>query len=195
MTKVIGLTGGIASGKSTVSNYLAKKGFAIVDADQLVRELQAQGGALYQVLVDWLGETIILENGELNRQALANKIFSSEEMLAKSAQLQNPIIRQALWEKKESLIGQNEVIILDIPLLFEQEYDAWCDEVWLVWVTEKVQLTRLMERNGMTEKEARQRIQAQMPLAEKQRKATYLIDNNGSLENTYNQIDALLERE
>ncbi|WP_162011517.1 dephospho-CoA kinase [Streptococcus sp. S784/96/1] len=192
MKKVIGLTGGIASGKSTVSAYLREKGYAVVDADQVVRDLQQKGGTLYQVLLEWLGEGILQADGELNRSEIGKQIFASKEMLAASAERQNPIIRQALWEQKEALLATEEVVILDIPLLFEQGYESWCDEVWLVWVDEQTQLTRLVARNGYTEEEAKQRIVAQMPLADKKEKASHWIDNNGELAETFAQVDALL---
>lgn len=192
MKKVIGLTGGIASGKSTVSAYLREKGYAVVDADQVVRDLQQKGGALYQVLLEWLGEGILQADGELNRSEIGKRLFASKEMLAASAERQNPIIRQALWEQKEALLATEAVVILDIPLLFEQGYESWCDEVWLVWVDEQTQLTRLMVRNGYTEAEAKQRIAAQMPLADKKEKASHWIDNNGKLAETFAQVNALL---
>lgn len=193
MLRVIGLTGGIASGKSTVSSYLFDKGYSVIDADKLVRNLQDKDGQLYHVLMDWLGEDILLENGELNRDLLGEMIFSSEENLEKSAQLQNPIIRQELASQLKNLQSENDVVFMDIPLLFEQGYEDWCDEVWLVWVDEETQLERLMVRNAYTETEARLRISKQMPLREKKQKADRLIDNSASLQETYCQVDDLLD--
>ena len=94
MAKIIGITGGIASGKSTVTNYLRQKGYQVIDADQVVHELQAKGGKLYQALVRWLGSAILNEAGELDRPKLSQLIFSSQENLAKSSHIQNAIIRQ-----------------------------------------------------------------------------------------------------
>lgn len=193
MLRVIGVTGGIASGKTTVSSYLFDKGYSVIDADKLVRNLQDKDGQLYHVLMDWLGEDILLENGELNRDLLGEIIFSSEENLEKSAQLQNPIIRQELASQLKNLQSENDVVFMDIPLLFEQSYEDWCDEVWLVWVDEETQLERLMVRNAYTETEARLRISKQMPLREKKQKADRLIDNSASLQETYCQVDDLLD--
>lgn len=192
MSRVIGLTGSIASGKSTVSAYLVDKGYQVIDADQLVRHLQAKGGKLYQALLDWIGEDILLENGELNRPLLGEFIFSSEENLKKSAQLQNPIIQQELANQLQHMMSEYDLVFMDIPLLFEQGYEGWCDEVWLIWVDEETQIKRLVKRNGYSEDIARLRMSKQMSLTEKKGRADQLIDNRGSLEETFQQLDELL---
>lgn len=192
MSRVIGLTGSIASGKSTVSAYLVDKGYQVIDADQLVRNLQAKGGKLYQALLDWIGEEILLENGELNRPLLGEFIFSSEENLKKSAQLQNPIIQQELANQLQHMMSEYDLVFMDIPLLFEQGYEGWCDEVWLIWVDEETQIKRLVKRNGYSEDIARLRMSKQMSLTEKKGRADQLIDNRGSLEETFQQLDELL---
>lgn len=188
----IGITGGIASGKSTVTDYLQKKGYAVIDADSVVHDLQAKGGKLYAVLVDWLGEDVLQADEELNRPKLAQLIFSNPDYLEKSAQLQNPIIRQELADRLADAQAKYEIVFLDIPLLFEQGYADWCDQVWLVYVDEETQLDRLMNRNGYSRKEARQRIASQMSLEEKKEKANVMVDNNGGIEELYHQLDFLL---
>ncbi|MGT2895636.1 dephospho-CoA kinase [Streptococcus entericus] len=193
MARVIGLTGGIASGKSTVSAYLRRQGVAVVDADQLVHNLQAKGGKLYQALVNHFGSGILRSDGELDRPKLAELIFSSPEQLATSSELQDEIIRQALVEEKARLAALHDVVVLDIPLLFEKGYASWCDEVWLVAVDEETQLQRLMARNGYTLAQAQTRLQSQMSLAEKQTRADRVIDNTGDLSATYAQVDQLLQ--
>lgn len=192
MAKIIGLTGGIASGKSTVSSYLIEKELAVVDADQLVRQLQAKGGRLYQVLVTHFGQDILAENGELDRVKLSNRLFSEPSLLAKSAELQDEIIREELAREKDRLAAEHQLVFLDIPLLFEKGYQDWCDEVWLVAVDEKTQLDRLMSRNGYTRQEANQRIASQMSLADKLAQAHRVIDNNGDVTTTYQQVDDYL---
>ncbi|GAD46966.1 hypothetical protein ANG6_1461 [Streptococcus anginosus T5] len=195
MVKIIGITGGIASGKSTVTNYLRQKGYQVIDADQVVHELQAKGGKLYQALVSWLGSAILNEAGELERPKLSQLIFSSQENLAKSSQLQNDIIRQELANRRDQLAKTEETFFMDIPLLFEQDYADWFDEVWLVDVSKGTQLERLMARNNLSQEEAQQRIAAQLSLAEKRQRAEIVIDNNGALSDTLKQVQALLDKE
>ena len=195
MAKIIGITGGIASGKSTVTNYLRQKGYQVIDADQVVHELQAKGGKLYQALVSWLGSAILNEAGELDRPKLSQLIFCSQENLAKSSRLQNDIIRQELANRRDQLAKIEETFFMDIPLLFEQDYADWFDEVWLVDVSKGTQLERLMARNNLSQEEAQQRIAAQLSLAEKRQRAEIVIDNNGALSNTLKQLQALLDKE
>lgn len=195
MAKIIGITGGIASGKSTVTDYLMQKGYQVIDADQVVHELQAKGGKLYQALVRWLGSAILNEAGELDRPKLSQLIFSSQENLAKSSQLQNAIIRQELADRRDQLAKTEETFFMDIPLLFEQDYADWFDEVWLVDVSKGTQLERLMARNNLSQEEAQQRIAAQLSLAEKRQRAEIVIDNNGALSDTLKQVQALLDKE
>ena len=195
MAKIIGITGGIASGKSTVTNYLRQKGYQVIDADQVVHELQAKGGKLYQALVSWLGSAILNEAGELDRPKLSQLIFSSQENLAKSSRLQNDIIRQELANRRDQLAKIEETFFMDIPLLFEQDYADWFDEVWLVDVSKGTQLERLMARNNLSQEEAQRRIAAQLSLEEKRQRAEIVIDNNGALSNTLKQLQALLDKE
>ena len=195
MAKIIGITGGIASGKSTVTNYLRQKGYQVIDADQVVHELQAKGGKLYQALVSWLGSAILNEAGELDRPKLSQLIFSSQENLAKSSRLQNDIIRQELANRRDQLAKTEETFFMDIPLLFEQDYEDWFDKVWLVDVSKGTQLERLMARNNLSKEEAQQRIAAQLSLAEKRQRAEIVIDNNGALSATLKQVQAFLDKE
>lgn len=194
MAKIIGITGGIASGKSTVTNYLRQKGYQVIDADQVVHELQAKGGKLYQALVSWLGSAILNEAGELDRPKLSQLIFSSQENLAKSSQLQNDIIRQELANRRDQLAKTEETFFMDIPLLFEQDYVDWFDEVWLVYVNPETQIKRLKARNGYSQEEAQQRLASQMKLEDKVPYADFVIKNDGNLEELIEQIDKKLRR-
>ena len=194
MAKIIGITGGIASGKSTVTNYLRQKGYQVIDADQVVHELQAKGGKLYQALVSWLGSAILNEAGELKRPKLSQLIFSSQENLAKSSQLQNDIIRQELANRRDQLAKTEETFFMDIPLLFEQDYADWFDEVWLVYVNPETQIKRLKARNGYSQEEAQQRLASQMKLEDKVPYADFVIKNDGNLEELIEQIDKKLRR-
>ena len=194
MGKIIGLTGGIASGKSTVTSYLREKGYAVIDADRVVHDLQAQGGELYQALVEHFGTEILLDTGDLNRHALAERIFSSQNEIAWSNQVQGEMIRKALARERDRQAATEDIFFMDIPLLIEQGYLDWFDQVWLVYVTEDTQLERLMERNALTEGQARDRLAAQMSLDEKKALVDLVIDNNSKRDHLYQQIDRALEQ-
>ncbi|AND80401.1 dephospho-CoA kinase [Streptococcus pantholopis] len=194
MTKIIGITGGIASGKSTVTGIIRKAGYKVVDADSLVHDLQAKGGALYKALLAWLGTGILLDNGELDRSKLSALIFGNEEKRAQSAQLQNPIIRRELAKKRAELAQTESLFFMDIPLLIEQDYRKWFDAVWIVYADKSTQIRRLMERNGYSQDEAQKRLASQMPLKEKCQYADAVIDNNGSLADLQEQVTKLLKR-
>lgn len=191
--KAIGLTGGIASGKSTVSQYLKDRGYQVLDADQLVHELQQKEGRLYQALLAYFGPVILDEAGNLDRPQLSQLIFSSPETLRKSSELQDHIIRQELRQRYEDLKRKQSVFFMDIPLLYERQYEGWFDKVWLVYVNSDQQLSRLMARNKLSKEEALDRIQAQMSLEEKRVLADAVVDNSGNLTETYSQLDKLLE--
>ncbi len=148
MTKIIGITGGIASGKSTVVEEIRLAGYQVIDADAVVHDLQAKGGQLYQALLDWLGPEILTADGQLDRSKLSQLIFSSPEQQARSAQLQNDIIRQTLAKERDRLAQSEDLFFMDIPLLVELDYLDWFDAIWLVYVDEDKQVQRLMERNG-----------------------------------------------
>ena len=193
MTKIIGITGGIASGKSTVVEEIRQAGYQVVDADAVVHGLQAKGGQLHQALLDWLGTEILTADGQLNRPKLSQLIFSSPEHQVKSAQLQNDIIRQALAKERDRLAQSEDIFFMDIPLLVELDYLDWFDAIWLVYVDEDKQVQRLMERNGYNQAQAQQRIAAQMPLLEKKKYATLILDNNGSLEDLQQQVRQALK--
>ena len=164
MGKIIGITGGIASGKSTVTNFLREQGFQVVDADRLVHQLQKPGGRLYQLLVQHFGQEIILESGELNRPLLANLIFSNPEEREWSKQTQGEIIREELAALREQLAQTEAIFFMDIPLLFEQDYATWFDETWLVYVDHDIQLERFMKRDHLSKEVAESRLAAQWSL-------------------------------
>ena len=193
MTKIIGITGGIASGKSTVVEEIRQAGYQVIDADAVVHDLQAKGGQLYQALLDWLGPEILRADGQLDRPKLSQLIFSSPEHQVKSAQLQNDIIRQALAQERDRLAQSEDIFFMDIPLLVELGYLDWFDAIWLVYVDEDKQVQRLMGRNGYNQAQAQQRIAAQMPLLEKKKYATLILDNNGSLEDLQKQVRQALK--
>ncbi|MBF0818664.1 dephospho-CoA kinase [Streptococcus acidominimus] len=194
MTQVIGITGGIASGKSTVTDYLRKRGYSVIDADQVVHQLQEKGGKLYQVLVAEFGTSILAKNGELDRKQLARLVFEQAGVRERLSQLQNQVIRQTLLAKRDQLAQEEEVLFMDIPLLFELGYEEEVSEVWLLVLAPELQLERLMERNQLDQVAAKQRIAAQMPLEEKKKRTPYQIENSGERLATYAQVDQLLQR-
>ena len=193
MGKIIGLTGGIASGKSTVTNFLRKKDFQVVDADAVVHQLQKPGGRLYQVLVQHFGQAILLENGELNRPLLASLIFSNPEEQEWSKSTQGEIIREELAALRDRLSQTEAIFFMDIPLLFEQDYANWFDETWLVYVDYDIQLERFMKRDHLSKEVAESRLAAQWSLEEKKKLASHILDNNGSRDQLVSQVVKLLE--
>ena len=193
MGKIIGITGGIASGKSTVTEFLRQKGFQVVDADAVVHQLQKPGGRLYQVLVEHFGEKILLENGELNRPLLASLIFSNPEEQEWSKRTQGEIIREELAALRNQFAQTEALFFMDIPLLFEQDYASWFDETWLVYVNRDVQLERLMKRDQISKEAAESRLNSQWTLERKISLASHSLDNNGNQEQLIAQVVQLLE--
>ena len=193
MGKIIGITGGIASGKSTVTEFLRQKGFQVVDADAVVHQLQKPGGRLYQVLVEHFGEKIFLENGELNRPLLASLIFSNPEEQEWSKRTQGEIIREELAALRNQFAQTEALFFMDIPLLFEQNYASWFDETWLVYVNRDVQLERLMKRDQISKEAAESRLNSQWPLERKISLASHSLDNNGNQEQLIAQVVQLFE--
>ena len=194
MARIIGITGGIASGKSTVTEFLRQQGYQVIDADQVVHELQEPGGRLYQALLSAFGSAILREDGRLDRPKLGAMIFGNPQLLEQSSQIQNQIIREELAGRRDMLAETEDIFFMDLPLLFELQYEDWFDQIWLVDVTEETQLSRLMTRNALSQEEAEKRIAAQLSLQEKRKRADVLIDNNGSLEETRQQLRDALQK-
>ncbi|MBZ2022483.1 MULTISPECIES: dephospho-CoA kinase [Streptococcus] len=194
MARIIGITGGIASGKSTVTEFLRQQGYQVIDADQVVHELQEPGGRLYQALLSTFGSSILQEDGRLDRPKLGAMIFGNPELLEQSSQIQNQIIREELAGRRDLLAETEDIFFMDLPLLFELQYEDWFEQIWLVDVTEETQLSRLMTRNSLSQEEAEKRIAAQLSLQEKRKRADVLIDNNGSLEETRQQLRDALQK-
>ena len=194
MARIIGITGGIASGKSTVTEFLRQQGYQVIDADQVVHELQEPGERLYQALLSAFGPAILQEDGRLDRLKLGAMIFGNPQLLEQSSQIQNQIIREELAGRRDLLAEKEDIFFMDLPLLFELGYETWFDQVWLVDVTEETQLSRLMARNDLSQEEAEKRIAAQLSLQEKRNRADVLIDNNGPLELTQEQLREALQK-
>ncbi|MDT9756448.1 MULTISPECIES: dephospho-CoA kinase [Heyndrickxia] len=193
MAKIIGLTGGIASGKSTVSNMLKAKGFTIVDADIAARKVVEPGEPAYEQIIEAFGEGILLEDLTIDRKKLGALIFADEALRMKLNSIVHPAVRAWMTREKDRAIENGEkTVFLDIPLLFESRLTYMVERTILVYVDEETQLKRLMARNGLSEKEAQMRIRAQMPLSEKKALADAVIDNNGSPEETKQQLEKIV---
>lgn len=194
MPLIIGLTGGIASGKSTVANMFRDKNIPIVDADVVAREVVEIGTDTYNILVSEFGTEILNDDKTLNRPKLGSIIFQDETKRQTLNSIMHPSIRTSMKEKTKNYIEEgHEVVVMDIPLLFESKLTYLVDKTLLVYVTEKTQLKRLMERNDLSEKEATDRIKSQMPLAEKVKLSHAVIDNNGTLTKTEQQLNEILK--
>lgn len=194
MTLVIGLTGSIASGKSTVSLMFDEFNIPVIDADKLSREVVRPGEKAYQKIVKAFGEQILREDGTLDREKLGEIVFADEEKRKMLNQIVHPAVRESMIAKRDAYVKSGEkCIVLDIPLLFESNLPHFVDKTLVVYVDEDIQLQRLMERNGYTEEEALQRIRAQIPVKEKADRADQVIDNNGSKYESYQQLELILK--
>lgn len=194
-TMILGLTGGIASGKSTVSNYFKSLNIPVVDADKIAREVMKAGEPTVHEIKEQFGEEVLLPNGEIDRKHLGDLIFSSPEKREQLNKIVQEVIRnEILKETNRLLANEPTLIVLDIPLLFEANYDVHVDQIMVVYVDAQTQKHRLLKRNKeLTEEEAQNRILSQIPLTEKAKRADVVIDNNGELDHTYTQVDEWLE--
>jgi len=195
--KIIGITGGISTGKSTASKIIQKKGFAVIDADLIAREVVEVGKPAYKELIKYFGEGILREDGSIDRKKLGDTVFNDVRLLNKLNSILHPYIYEEMKLEMEKYCGRDGVVFLDIPLLYEKYHELndngiIFDEVWLVYADEEVQLKRLMERNNLNKEEAMARIRAQLPLEEKKRIATRLIDNNKDINYLKKQVEELL---
>jgi len=186
--RVIGLTGGIASGKSTVAQMLTDLGVAVIDADELARQVEEPGEpALAEIAQRFPG--VLTPEGRLNRPLLGEKIFGAEsERLALNA-IVHPRIHQLFLEKMRALAASGvDVAVYDAALLIENKLDQRMDGVIVVLVPPEVQVSRLVARSGISSEEAERRVAAQLPLAEKARYATWIVDNSNDLGSTRDQV-------
>lgn len=187
----IGLTGGIATGKTTVSKYLQSLGIKVIDADLIAREVLDLYPEILQYLKERYGDRVI-KDGKLDRKALGKIVFQNKEDRRSYLQVIMPRIRQEIEKRLEESV--DEITVLDAPLLFEEGFHKDVDLTITVYADESVQLQRLRERDGYTEEEARNRISAQMDLKEKRNLSTYVLNNSGSLEDTLLDLHAILEK-
>lgn len=193
---VLGLTGGIACGKSTVSSQLRELGAPVVDADAIAIALAEKGQSVYNAFLEHFGpETALRPDGSLNRAAIGERVFRDKEERRWMDRVTHPLIRGQVENRLQGLAKQGaRIAIIDVPLLFEAGWENVCEIVWVVSVSPQVQLERLMRRSGLSEKLAWDRINSQMALAEKIRRADTVIDNSGTVEETRNLVLKAWER-
>ena len=195
--KVIGLTGGIASGKSTVSNILIQKGYDLIDADLIARGIVRIGEPAYMKIIEEFGTEILLENKEINRKALGEIIFNNKNKRNKLNDITHPFIFKSIKDKLDKLSQEENIIFLDIPLLFEQ-YDLWkkydikFDEIVLVYLSKEDQIKRLKKRDNISKEEALSKINSQLSMDEKLKKSSKTIDNSGDIQYLNEQIEKML---
>jgi dephospho-CoA kinase len=192
--RILGLTGGIGSGKSMVAQMFAQLGAVVIDADQLAREVVEPGQPALQEIAATFGPDVLLPDGRLNRPKLAGVIFSDPAERAKLDAITHPRIRALLDEQVTARRSGPGVLIVDIPLLYENERTDSVERVIVVWVDPQTQLRRIRERDGLSAQAANQRIAAQMPLDAKRARADHVIDNSGSREDTQRQVEAIYHR-
>ncbi|MEK4104268.1 dephospho-CoA kinase [Paenibacillus sp. FSL R10-2791] len=193
---IIGLTGGIASGKSTVSALLVNKGARLVDADVIAREVMLPGHEVLAAAAKQFGKEILFSDGTLNRAKLGEIVFQDPVALQTLNNLTHPAIRQEIKNRMYSMEQEEpkRLIIVDIPLLFESGLETLFHEIVVVYVPREVQITRLMERNRLSLEEAEARLNAQMDIEQKRNKADYIIDNSGDLAYTEQQVAVFWDR-
>lgn len=193
MTKVLGLTGSIATGKSTVTQLFIRENIPIIDADQISHQVIEPNQRAYQQVLRAFGDDILSSDQKINRKKLAELIFNDKAKRDLLNQIVHPIIIDQLIEERDRLISEGHaLVVLDIPLLYELNLTNLVDKVIVVYTTRKTQLDRLMHRDQLTKLEAEQRINSQISIEEKKQKADYVIDNNGTKEVTAEQFEQLL---
>ena len=195
MPKVIGLTGGIASGKSTVSELLSVFGFKVVDADKAAREAVKKGSKGLAQVREVFGDEAIDENGEMNRRYMGDLVFNHPEKRLELNAIIHPIVRDIMEEEKQEYLKQGYNVIMDIPLLFENELENTVDEVLVVYTSESIQMDRLMQRNNLSLEDAKARVYSQISIDKKSRMADHVIDNLGDKLELKQNLERLLEEE
>ena len=193
---VLGLTGGIACGKSTISITLKELGAVIVDGDVLARELTAPGGPALPDLRRAFGDEVFSPDGTLNRRALGAVVFADDKARDTLDGIMQPLLlTMILRDIEEARLSGAAVCVLDMPLLYEKNIDRLCDRVWCAYIPRETQLERLMQRDGYTLEEAEARLRSQLPAAEKAARADVIIDTSGTIQYTKEYVISLYAKE
>lgn len=193
--KVIGLTGGIASGKTTVSNFLKSKGYEVIDADLISREIYNVNQEAYNKIIEEFGDAILNRDRTIDRKKLGSIVFNDKSKLNKLNEITHPIIINKILKRIEEIKLKGEKIcFVDAALLIEANLIIYVDEVWLVVVDKEIQIDRLMKRDNLTFEEAKKRVESQMAVEEKIKYADYVINNSKSIDYTLDQVKELLDK-
>lgn len=194
--RIIGLTGGIASGKSSVARFFEERGVPVVDADHLAREAVLPGSAGLAGIVQCFGAIVLNDDGSLNRPLLRNIVFNDADKRCQLEAILHPEIRRLAEERISKCVAEGKrIIVYMAPLLIEAGVDKRVDEIWVVTITADIQLKRLMSRDGISEVEAQRIIDSQMPLSEKERYGRVVINNSGTPQETRRILEVIWERE
>ena len=190
--KIIGLTGGIACGKSTVSAYLTHNGAFLIAGDAIARQLSEPKKSIWQAYVNHFGDKVLNADNTLNRRLIGQIVFTDEKEKTWMNTTMHPLIRDEIVKQIDEC-RQNgiEVVILDIPLLYEANWDKFADEVWVVKISRQLQIERIQNRDGLTKEEAISRIDAQMSLEEKAKRADVVIDSSNAPEVTLQLVEKI----
>ncbi|MBM7692857.1 dephospho-CoA kinase [Peribacillus deserti] len=195
MNRVIGITGGIASGKSMVSSYLKELGFTVIDADAAARKVVEPGQNAYKQIISAFGSSILLSDGTIDRPLMGSIIFNDQEKRKTLNSIVHPAVRAWMIERKEEAFAAGEqTVFMDIPLLYESNLTHMVDAAVLVYVPYDIQLERLIKRNNFTKEEALSRINAQLPIEEKLALSDAVIHNEGTREQSKKQVRELLKK-
>ncbi|WWY82357.1 dephospho-CoA kinase [Pediococcus pentosaceus] len=186
MTVIVGLTGGIAMGKTTISQSLKSKAIPVVDADQIAHEILTVDEVKVK-LMDTFGESILDKNQNIDRRKLGPIVFNDQRQLEKLNIIVQPYIRTEIVRQLDTF-SASKVVVLDAPVLFEQGYEKMVDYLMVIKTSAQIQVERLMQRDSLNEIDAQKRIQAQMPIEEKVKKADIVIDTSGTIEETQSQV-------
>lgn len=195
MTFVLGLTGGIATGKSTADQFFRKQQIPVIDADKIAHEQMNIGQPSWAAIKDEFGPAYFNPDQTLNRQKLGQLVFEQPVEMKRLNRITHPLIRQAIFQRLRTLKERRtKIIVIDMPLLFESHSQTLCDQVLVITLPEEVEIKRLMRRNHFSRAEARERIKSQMPLQEKEAKADYVIANTGTIKELEAKLAHLLAK-
>ncbi|MFD2370041.1 dephospho-CoA kinase [Brevibacillus sp. GCM10020057] len=193
MCMILGLTGGIATGKSTVTGMLRERGIPVIDADQIAREVVEPGKPAYEAIVRHFGREILLADGQIDRKKLGEIVFSDESQRQKLNAIVHPEVRRVMREEAEAAeAGGADIVFMDIPLLFESKLQHMVEKIVVVYAPADMQLARMIERDELEEEQAQKRLRAQFPIDQKRADADFLIDNSASREETERQVEEML---
>ena len=194
MSVILGLTGGIATGKSTVARFLKARGAHLIDTDIIAKSVMEEPNTLNAIKAAF-GEAVFTKKGLLDREVLGRQVFASREKRDTLNAIVHPKVKSRVQERLDVLLTDDgNLIVIEVPLLFEAGFDDLCDKTLVVYTSRDVQLERLMKRDGINRTYALEKINAQMPLEEKMNRADYLIDNSKSKSETLEQVDTLMKK-